>query len=134
MLVLTAYFTFTLVRYFIGIICSTIAKFAVFLFLFVYIHDYGYRYCAFFYRYCVCCVRQSCLQDLGAVSTRFKDVLDFGFTQLVAGAVKVRVKPLVDTFLSISHNISEVLQTLLICLFYYLFIIYLFQFHNNIFI
>lgn len=52
----------------------------------------------------------SCLTDLGAVSSRFKDVLDFGFSQLHVSAVKPRVKPWVDTFLTTSHNLQEVLQ------------------------
>ncbi|ELU05879.1 hypothetical protein CAPTEDRAFT_225425 [Capitella teleta] len=50
---------------------------------------------------------QSCLSDLGIVSNHFKDVLEFGFSQLNSTAVKPRVKPLVDTFLNINHNISE---------------------------
>ena len=51
---------------------------------------------------------QSCLTDLAAVSSRFKDVLDFGFSQLHSTAIKPRIKPWVDTFLSTSHNISDV--------------------------
>ncbi|ESO82827.1 hypothetical protein LOTGIDRAFT_108827, partial [Lottia gigantea] len=50
---------------------------------------------------------ESCLNDLGGVSTRFKDVVDFGFSQLTSSAIKPRIKPLVDTFLSTSHNITE---------------------------
>jgi hypothetical protein len=48
------------------------------------------------------------LSDLGAAATRFKDVLDFGFTQLKSNAVKPRVKPLTDSYLSTSHNMTEV--------------------------
>ena len=51
---------------------------------------------------------QSCLSDLGAAATRFKDVLDFGFTQLKSNAVKPRVKPLTDSYLSTSHTMTEV--------------------------
>ncbi len=51
---------------------------------------------------------QSCLADLGAVSNRFKDVLDFGFSQLNSSAIKPVIKPWVGSFLSTSHNISEV--------------------------
>ena len=51
---------------------------------------------------------QSCLSDLGAVSNKFKDALEFGFSQLNASASKPRIKPCIDVFLSTSHNISEV--------------------------
>ncbi|KAK3086090.1 hypothetical protein FSP39_013397 [Pinctada imbricata] len=50
---------------------------------------------------------QTCLGDLGNVASRFKEVVDFGFSQLSSGAIKPRLKPLVDIFLSTSHNISE---------------------------
>ncbi|VDI53366.1 conserved oligomeric Golgi complex subunit 4 [Mytilus galloprovincialis] len=50
---------------------------------------------------------ESCLSDLGAAANRFKDVLEFGFTQLQSNAVKPRVKPLADGYLSTSHNITE---------------------------
>ena len=50
---------------------------------------------------------QSCLSDLGTVSGRFKDVVDFGFSQLSSSAIKPRIRPLADAFLSISHNITE---------------------------
>jgi len=51
---------------------------------------------------------QSCISDLGATSTRFRDVLDFGFSQLVNNAIRLRIRPLVDSFSSTNHNISEV--------------------------
>lgn len=50
---------------------------------------------------------ESCLADLGAVSARFKDVVDFGFSQLSSSAIKPRIKPLVDALLSTNHNITE---------------------------
>lgn len=50
---------------------------------------------------------QSCLGDLGTVSGRFKDVLDFGFSQLTASAVKPRIKPVIDSFISTNHNLTE---------------------------
>ncbi|XP_070191423.1 conserved oligomeric Golgi complex subunit 4-like [Littorina saxatilis] len=50
---------------------------------------------------------ESCLSDLGTVSGRFKDVVDFGFSQLSSSAIKPRIKPLADSFLSTSHNITE---------------------------
>ena len=54
---------------------------------------------------------QSCLSDLGAVATRFKDVVDFGFTQLTTTVIKPRIKPQIDIFLSTQHNISDVSST-----------------------
>ncbi|XP_025115795.1 conserved oligomeric Golgi complex subunit 4-like isoform X1 [Pomacea canaliculata] len=50
---------------------------------------------------------ESCLGDLGTVSGRFKDVVDFGFSQLTTSAIKPRIKPVADAFLSTSHNITE---------------------------
>ncbi|KAL8591236.1 hypothetical protein ACOMHN_017560 [Nucella lapillus] len=50
---------------------------------------------------------ESCLSDLGTVSGRFKDVVDYGFSQLSSSAIKPRIRPLTDSFLSTNHNISE---------------------------
>jgi len=50
----------------------------------------------------------SCLSDLAAVSNRFKDALEFGFSQLNSSASKPRIKPCIDLFMSTSHNITEV--------------------------
>ncbi|CAH1779240.1 unnamed protein product [Owenia fusiformis] len=50
---------------------------------------------------------ESCLSDLGLVSNKFNDVLDFGFSQLSSNAVKPQVKPWVDSFLSTSHMLTE---------------------------
>ena len=57
---------------------------------------------------------KSCLGEVIAVSNKFKDIVDFGFSHLGSSAVKPRIKPLVDTFLSTSHNLSEVWPTLLL--------------------
>ena len=51
---------------------------------------------------------QSCVTDLGNVAVRLKEVVEFGFSQLGSSAIKPRLKPLTDVFLSASHNISEV--------------------------
>lgn len=51
---------------------------------------------------------QSCVTDLGNVAVRLKEVVDFGVSQLRSSAIKPRIKPLTDAFLSTSHNISEV--------------------------
>ncbi|XP_060597268.1 conserved oligomeric Golgi complex subunit 4-like, partial [Ruditapes philippinarum] len=50
---------------------------------------------------------ESCLTDIGASATRFKDVVEFGFTQLTTAVIKPRLKPQIDIFLSTSHNISD---------------------------
>ncbi|KAK3594356.1 hypothetical protein CHS0354_031735 [Potamilus streckersoni] len=50
---------------------------------------------------------ESCLSDLGAVANKFKDVLEFGFSQLTSSVIKPKIKPQIDAFLSTSHNISE---------------------------
>ncbi|RUS70593.1 hypothetical protein EGW08_021639, partial [Elysia chlorotica] len=50
---------------------------------------------------------ESCVGELTSVSNKFKDIVDFGFSQLAASAVKPRVKPLIDTFLATSHNVTE---------------------------
>mgnify|MGYP001796203903 FL=1 len=54
-------------------------------------------------------VFQSCLTDLGQLTKRFKDLLDFGFDQLKNSAIKSRLKPSMELLLSTSHNIDEVL-------------------------
>ncbi|XP_067651434.1 conserved oligomeric Golgi complex subunit 4-like [Haliotis asinina] len=50
---------------------------------------------------------ESCLSDLGSVSGKFKDVIEFGFSQLTSSVVKPRIKPLVESFLSADHNLTE---------------------------
>ncbi|XP_006860242.1 PREDICTED: conserved oligomeric Golgi complex subunit 4 isoform X2 [Chrysochloris asiatica] len=49
----------------------------------------------------------SCLSDLAAVSTQFRDLLQEGLTELNSTAVKPQVQPWINTFLSVSHNIEE---------------------------
>uniref|UniRef100_A0A669C0A2 Conserved oligomeric Golgi complex subunit 4 n=1 Tax=Oreochromis niloticus TaxID=8128 RepID=A0A669C0A2_ORENI len=50
---------------------------------------------------------ESCLSDLVSTSTKFKDLLQEGLTELNTTAVKPQVKPWISSFLSISHNIEE---------------------------
>ncbi|XP_069037408.1 conserved oligomeric Golgi complex subunit 4 [Lepisosteus oculatus] len=50
---------------------------------------------------------ESCLSDLVSVSSKFKDLLQEGLTELNNTAIKPQVKPWVSSFLSISHNIEE---------------------------
>ncbi|GFO20693.1 conserved oligomeric Golgi complex subunit 4 [Plakobranchus ocellatus] len=50
---------------------------------------------------------ESCVGELTTVANKFKEIVDFGFSQLAASAVKPRVKPLIDAFLAMSHNITE---------------------------
>ncbi|XP_041123813.1 conserved oligomeric Golgi complex subunit 4 [Polyodon spathula] len=47
------------------------------------------------------------LSDMVAVSTKFKDLLQEGLTELNNTAIKPQVKPWISSFLSISHNIEE---------------------------
>ncbi|XP_052232014.1 conserved oligomeric Golgi complex subunit 4-like isoform X2 [Dreissena polymorpha] len=50
---------------------------------------------------------ESCLTDIGRAATGFKDVVEFGFTQLTSSMIKPRVKPQIDIFLSTLHNLSD---------------------------
>ncbi|XP_061566624.1 conserved oligomeric Golgi complex subunit 4 [Cololabis saira] len=50
---------------------------------------------------------ESCLSDLISTSTKFKDLLQEGLTELNTTAIKPQVKPWISSFLSISHNIEE---------------------------
>lgn len=51
---------------------------------------------------------ESCLSGLSAVTSTLKEVIDYGMQQLRASAIKPRIGPWVDGFLSISHSFSEV--------------------------
>ncbi|KAF7660583.1 hypothetical protein LDENG_00279330 [Lucifuga dentata] len=50
---------------------------------------------------------ESCLSDLVNTSSKFKDLLQEGLTELNTTAIKPQVKPWISSFLSISHNIEE---------------------------
>uniref|UniRef100_A0A3B4V6S3 Conserved oligomeric Golgi complex subunit 4 n=1 Tax=Seriola dumerili TaxID=41447 RepID=A0A3B4V6S3_SERDU len=50
---------------------------------------------------------ESCLSDLVNTSTKFKDLLQEGLTELNTTAIKPQVKPWISSFLAISHNIEE---------------------------
>ncbi|XP_072236586.1 conserved oligomeric Golgi complex subunit 4 [Leuresthes tenuis] len=50
---------------------------------------------------------ESCLSDLVGTSTKFKDLLQEGLTELNTTAIKPQIKPWISCFLSISHNIEE---------------------------
>ncbi|KAE8609187.1 hypothetical protein XENTR_v10011735 [Xenopus tropicalis] len=50
----------------------------------------------------------SCLSDMASVSNKFKDLLQEGLGELNSTAVKPQVKPWINLFLSVSHNIEEV--------------------------
>ncbi|XP_052818537.1 conserved oligomeric Golgi complex subunit 4-like [Mya arenaria] len=50
---------------------------------------------------------ESCLSDIGSAAAKFKDVVEFGFSQLTTAVIKPRIKPQIDIFLSVSHNITE---------------------------
>uniref|UniRef100_A0A8C3SU63 Conserved oligomeric Golgi complex subunit 4 n=1 Tax=Chelydra serpentina TaxID=8475 RepID=A0A8C3SU63_CHESE len=49
----------------------------------------------------------SCLADMAAVSNKFRDLLQEGLGELNSTAVKPQVKPWINLFLSVSHNIEE---------------------------
>ncbi|KAL7978787.1 hypothetical protein Chor_013276 [Crotalus horridus] len=50
---------------------------------------------------------ESCLSDMDAVSRKFRDLLQEGLNELNNSAVKPQVKPWINLFLSVSHNIEE---------------------------
>ncbi|XP_019361370.1 PREDICTED: conserved oligomeric Golgi complex subunit 4 isoform X2 [Gavialis gangeticus] len=49
----------------------------------------------------------SCLSDMAAVSNKFRDLLQEGLNELNSSAIKPQVKPWINLFLSVSHNIEE---------------------------
>nr|CAD7404944.1 unnamed protein product [Timema cristinae] len=50
---------------------------------------------------------ESCLSGLGSVNASLRAVVDYGIQQLRASAIKPRVSPWVDSFLAVSHQLSE---------------------------
>jgi hypothetical protein len=50
---------------------------------------------------------ESCLSGLGSVAASLKAVIDYGMQQLRVSAIKPRVNPWVDAFLSVNHQLSE---------------------------
>lgn len=55
----------------------------------------------------------SCLSGLSTVTATMGVVVDFGLEQLRVSAIKPRVAPWVDTFLNLSHHLTEVCIILL---------------------
>lgn len=51
---------------------------------------------------------ESCLSGLSNVTTNLKTVIDYGMQQLKASAIKPRINPWVDAFISINHEVTEV--------------------------
>nr|CAG4650012.1 EOG090X02VY [Sida crystallina] len=49
----------------------------------------------------------SCLSELKSTTTEFRNLLNFGHEQLESSAIKPRIKPWVDHFLSVNHDIGE---------------------------
>ncbi|XP_077787908.1 conserved oligomeric Golgi complex subunit 4 isoform X1 [Podarcis muralis] len=49
----------------------------------------------------------SCLSDMAAMSNKFRDLLQEGLNELTNSAIKPQVKPWINLFLSVSHNIEE---------------------------
>nr|CAG4648541.1 EOG090X02VY [Polyphemus pediculus] len=50
---------------------------------------------------------QSCLAGLKITANKFRKLSDFGHEQLKSSAIKPRIKPWVDHFLSVNHDIDE---------------------------
>nr|CAG4646110.1 EOG090X02VY [Macrothrix elegans] len=50
---------------------------------------------------------QSCLAGLKTIGAKFRQLFDFGHEQLKSSATKPRIKPWIDHFLSINHDIDE---------------------------
>nr|CAD7453185.1 unnamed protein product [Timema tahoe] len=50
---------------------------------------------------------ESCLSGLASVNASLRAVVDYGIQQLRASAIKPRVSPWVDSFLAVSHQLSE---------------------------
>lgn len=51
---------------------------------------------------------ESCLAGLGSVTASMGAIVDLGLQQLRVSAIKPRIAPWVDTFLTINHILSEV--------------------------
>ncbi|KAM8945300.1 conserved oligomeric Golgi complex subunit 4 [Pelodytes ibericus] len=49
----------------------------------------------------------SCLSDMASVSSKFRDLLQEGLGELNGTVIKPQVKPWINLFLSVSHNIEE---------------------------
>jgi hypothetical protein len=47
------------------------------------------------------------LSGLGSVAASLKALIDYGLQQLTVSAIKPRVNPWVDAFLSVNHQLSE---------------------------
>lgn len=56
---------------------------------------------------------ESCLSGLSSVTTNLKTVIDYGIQQLRSTAIKPRVNPWVDTFLSLNHHLTEVSEEII---------------------
>lgn len=50
----------------------------------------------------------SCLAGMKGVSSSLQAVIDYGLEQLRASAIKPRVSPWVDAFLTVNHRVNEV--------------------------
>lgn len=52
----------------------------------------------------------SCLSGLSSVTAALGAIVDFGLQQLRVSAIKPRIGPWVDSFLSVTHNLTQVGQ------------------------
>lgn len=51
---------------------------------------------------------ESCLSGLSSVTMTLKDIMDYGIQQLRSTAIKPRINPWVDTFMTVNHHFTEV--------------------------
>lgn len=52
---------------------------------------------------------ESCLSGLSSVTSNLKDIIEYGIQQLRSSVIKPRVNPWVDAFLTINHQLTEVI-------------------------
>ncbi len=59
---------------------------------------------------------ESCLGGMKSVTFTLRTVVDYGMEQLRVSAVKPRVTPWVDAFLTVNHQIDEVIEAYFYCI------------------
>lgn len=68
---------------------------------------------------------------MNAVSSRFKELLDFGFNQLNSNDIKPRIKQACDTYATINHKINEVFKFLKFKFINFIYILYIKDEYNQ---
>lgn len=59
---------------------------------------------------------QTCLAGLKTTAAKFRKLSEFGHEHLKSSAIKPRIKPWIDHFLSVNHDINEVTHVFLFLL------------------